>query len=146
MRIERIGITLGYTQALPDYCNVKPQVSIEAAIEPGDDPVVVEAELWNRARQSICEQIDQELERNGQAAKFSTEPRFDVIGLPDKSVAIAPTGQRGLINRRCIFHHSGLRLQHAWSVAEKYANSNPILDCSNDLGLLHNTLDNVERW
>lgn len=146
MRIERIEVSYQVTQALPNYCNFKPSVSVSAVVEPGDDPVEVESQLWQHVKQTVHDQVDQELERHGQPARFSMEPRFDVIGLPDKTTAIIPTGQQGLLKRRCIFHHSGLRLQHAWRVAEKYANSNPILDCSNDLGLLHNTLDNVERW
>jgi hypothetical protein len=79
MKLTQITVSYGQTQSLPEYSNVKPLISLSATIDDGDDPAEVEALLKARAKASVHEQIDDALELNGMAAKYSQEPRYQVM-------------------------------------------------------------------
>lgn len=149
MKLTQITVSYGETQSLPEYLNVKPSLTLTAAIEPEDDPTQVEFELWAWARDSVHAQIDTALELNGKPAKYSTEPRFQVLrtywnqwdhrgeAKPPQYVIIAPDEihpDRGAYSQRLIVDSSKLRIDHARKTAaellgdkdEGYA----LLDCS----------------
>lgn len=79
MLITQVTVTYGETQSLPEYSNVKPSITLTAELATNDDPTEVEHQLWEWARTSVREQIDSALESNGRAAKYSAEPRYQVL-------------------------------------------------------------------
>lgn len=149
MHITQITVSYGETQSLPEYSNVKPNITITAAIEDGDDPTAVELNLWAHAKQQVHEQIDQALEGSGMAAKYSTEPRFQVLRTyqgytargkieQPKIVVVLPNGMRldtqldqrlGSISYR---ETRKLRYDHALRIATEYAHDqeSELLDCA----------------
>ncbi len=76
MKITQITVSYGRTQSLPEYSNVKPQLTIGAELEEGDEAEAVRAALLAEARAFVEAAIDDALEGAEQAPKFSTEPRF----------------------------------------------------------------------
>lgn len=79
MKITQITVSYGATQSLPSYSNVKPQLTLTATVDEDESPEAVEAELWALAKAHVHEQIDQALEASDQAARYSTEPRYQVL-------------------------------------------------------------------
>lgn len=79
MKLTQITVSYGATQSLPEYSNCKPLISLTATLDESDDPAEVEALLKAHAKASIHEQIDDALELNGLAAKYSHEPRYQVM-------------------------------------------------------------------
>ena len=79
MKITQITVSYGATQSLPSYSNVKPQLALTATIDDGEDPQEVEAQLWDMVKNAVHQQIDLALEACDQAAKYSAEPRFQVL-------------------------------------------------------------------
>lgn len=79
MQITQITVSYGETQSLPEYSNVKPLLSITATLDEGEDVAIVEAQLWEHAKDAVHAQIDAALEANDKAAKYSTEPRYQVM-------------------------------------------------------------------
>lgn len=79
MNITQITVSYGETQSLPEYSNVKPNLTITATLDEGDSPGETEQLLWNQAKAAVREQIDLALEANGKAAKWSDEPRYQVM-------------------------------------------------------------------
>ncbi len=79
MNITQITVSYGETQSLPEYSNVKPSITLTATLDAGDDAAEAEAELWQHAKDAVREQIDLALEANGKAAKWSGEPRYQVM-------------------------------------------------------------------
>jgi len=79
MQITQITVSYGETQSLPEYSNVKPALTITAVLNDGEDAEAAEAELWTQAKNAVREQIDLALEANGKAAKWSGEPRYQVM-------------------------------------------------------------------
>jgi hypothetical protein len=79
MKITQITVSYGETQSLPEYSNVKPAITLTGMLDEGDDAAAVEADLWLQAKLSVREQIDLALEANGKAAKWSEEPRYQVM-------------------------------------------------------------------
>lgn len=79
MKLTQITVSYGETQSLPEYSNVKPNLTLSAVLDEGDDPQAAERYLWEQAKTSVHEQIDLALEANGKAAKYSTEPRYQVM-------------------------------------------------------------------
>lgn len=158
MKLTQITVSYGETQSLPEYSNVKPNITLTAALDDGDDPAAVEAELWQQAQAAVHEQIDLALEANGRAAKHSTEPRYQVMRTahdrwrrdddppnPPPLVVILPDAMN--LDKR--FVHVGwpesrkLRYHHALQIAHDRAGelSAPIVDCSDgDLSRLANAL------
>jgi hypothetical protein len=146
MNITQITVSYGETQSLPEYSNVKPNITITAVIEEGEDLSAVEVALWAHAKQQVHEQIDLALEANNIPAKYSTDPRFQVlktrtssyydrgkIELP-KLVAIIPNDSK-LDDR---FVHAGwrdsrkLRYSHAQRLAAETCDEGgyTIVDCA----------------
>jgi hypothetical protein len=149
LNITQITVSYGETQSLPEYSNVKPNLTITAALDEGDNPEVIEEVLWEQVKAAVHEQIDQALEGSGMAAKYSTEPRFQVqrtyqgytargkIDQP-KIVVVFPNDVRldeqlnqrlGSISYR---ETRKLRYDHAMRIATKYAHDQEyeLLDCS----------------
>lgn len=149
MNITQITVSYGETQSLPEYSNVKPNITITATLDEGDDEIAIEAALWQHAKAAVHAQIDAALEANGKPAKYSTEPRFQVLRTywnqwdhrgetkPPQYVIIAPDAlklDRGAYSQRLICDSSKLRYVHAQKVAcellgdtsENYS----LLDCS----------------
>lgn len=79
MKLTQITVSYGETQSLPEYSNVKPSLTLTATLDEGDDPARAEAHLWELAKTSVHEQVDAALEANDRAAKYSTEPRYQVM-------------------------------------------------------------------
>ena len=149
MHITQITVSYGETQSLPEYSNVKPNITITATIEEGDDPTAAELALWEHAKQQVHEQIDLALEGSGMAAKYSDEPRFQVqrtyqgytahgrIDQP-KIVVILPDALRlsEELNRRLgsvsYRETKKLRYGHAMRIATEYAHDQEcqLLDCA----------------
>lgn len=93
MQITKIVVGYGRTHSLPDYCNVKPSITIEAALSEGDDPEAAKAELQRLAQAHVEEECDLALEEAGRKAHFWQGPRFDMRVLGDDwLVVILPSG------------------------------------------------------
>lgn len=160
MKITQITVSYGETQSLPEYSNVKPNLTLTATIEPEDDPTQVEFELWAWARDSVHAQIDAALEANGKPAKYSTEPRYQVLRTywnqwdhrgetkPPQYVIIAPDElklDRGAHSQRLIVDSRKLRSAHAQKVAAELMGDKDegytLLDCSDgDMSRLEKAL------
>jgi hypothetical protein len=141
--ITEVRVSYGLTQSLPEYSNVKPQLSLTATLHDDDDPAAVERELWQACRASVHEQVDQALESVGRAARYSDAPRFKVLRTsPDHRalaagaavvVVILPNELVVEDAAQSLYHanYSGdstkLRSQHALRVAAAVA-----ADCSGD--------------
>lgn len=146
MNITQITVSYGETQSLPEYSNVKPNITITAMLDAGEDIAIIEAQLWSQAKAAVREQIDLALEANNIPAKWSTEPRYQVLKTrtnsyydrgkaePPKLVAIIPNALK-LDDR---FVHAGyhdsrkLRAGHAARLAAAVAEEQgyTIVDCS----------------
>lgn len=170
MKITQITVSYGATQSLPEYSNIKPQLVLTASVDEGEDPAAVEAELWALTKAHVHEQIDQALEASGRAAKYSDEPRYQVLRTywnewdhkgqpkPPQYVIILPNEislNEKAYNQKLI--HTGygnesrkLRYTHALAVAQEAIQHNDdhpaLLDCSNgDLAPLNEALPALER-
>lgn len=60
--ISRITVTFGGKLNLQNYENANIEVQLEATLEPSDDPAVVEADLWAKAKAAVQEQAAPVLE------------------------------------------------------------------------------------
>jgi hypothetical protein len=145
MNITQITVSYGETQSLPEYSNVKPSITLTAVLNDGEDTVTIEAELWQHAKTAVREQIDLALEVNNIPAKYSTDPRFQVlktrsvsyydrgkIELP-KLVAIIPNDAKldGRFVHAGYLHSRKLRYGHAQRLAAETADEGyTIVDCS----------------
>lgn len=149
MHITQITVSYGETQSLPEYSNVKPLLSLTATLDEGEDVAIVEAQLWEHAKDAVHAQIDAALEANDKAAKYSTEPRYRVMrtyqgytahGKIDqpKIVVVFPTELRldeqldtrlGSVSYR---ETKNLRYSHAMRIATEYAHDQQcvLLDCA----------------
>lgn len=154
MNIIQITVSYGETQSLPEYSNVKPNLTITATLDEGDSPGEVEQLLWNQAKHAVREQIDLALEANDKAAKWSGEPRYQVLRTywdewshrgetkPPQYVAILPNEinlDRGTYAQRLTHFARGdsrkLRYSHALRIAESAVTDRDdgpytLLDCS----------------
>lgn len=169
MNITQITVSYGQTQSLPEYSNVKPNLTLTAVLDEGDDPATVEALLWQHAKESVYAQIDAALEINDRAAKYSSEPRYQVMKTywnqwdhrgeerPPQYVIILPNEMslkdesydQKLIHAAYTGESRKLRYSHALAVAQdviRDSDENPtLLDCSNgDLTPLREALSAPE--
>ena len=78
MNITSITVSYNRTQNLENYSNVRPGLTLTAELDEFDDPDDIRQQLLCQARGFVEEACDQALEAEGQAAKFSNEPRFTV--------------------------------------------------------------------
>lgn len=150
MKLTQITVSYGATQSLPEYSNVKPNLTFTATLDDGDDPEQIEAQLWAMAKESVHEQIDSALERNDKAAKYSDEPRYQVMRTywnewehrgqpkPPQIVVILPneTSLKEHIDTKLV--HTGygesrkLRYAHALRLASQNAveHESALIDCA----------------
>lgn len=150
MKLTTITVSYGETQSLPEYSNVKPSITLGAVLDELDDPSVVEALLWEQARQAVRDQIDAALELNGKSAKYSTEPRYQIVQTNNdpygrnrdntvEYVAIIPDTidhrAFGATLVHAVYPESrNLRLAHAQRAAEQHVRerrNHVLIDCSN---------------
>lgn len=167
MNITQITVSYGETQSLPEYSNVKPNITITATIQEDEDATAVEVALWAHAKQQVHEQVDLALEANDRAAKYDPAPRFQVMRTyndnygPNRDkpklpiiVVILPNelGVKERFDAR--FVHAGyaesrmLRYDHAMRVARKAAQEHDadLIDCADgDLARLEAALAVAER-
>lgn len=76
MRIRSITVDYGCTHSLPDYCNVKPSITVTADLEGEEtfnDCIHV---LEQQCERHVHEIIDGALEAEGLSPEFSNEPLF----------------------------------------------------------------------
>jgi hypothetical protein len=103
MKLTTVSVRYGRTQSLESYSNVRPEITLSAELEDGDDPEAVRATLLVEARAFVEEAVDQALEQGGQAAKFERGPRYrtfvtaptwvyleDVAGRRSRQVKVSP--------------------------------------------------------
>ena len=76
MKITRIEVGFGVTYNLGDYSNCRPEISLAAEVEEGDDPTGVLFTLDAQARSYIHGFIDDELEENGKSPVYYDGPLF----------------------------------------------------------------------
>jgi hypothetical protein len=135
MEITEITVSYGLTQSLPEYSNVKPLVTLKAVIGEGEDVADVRRQLFEQARLYVEEEVDLALEANDRPARYSNEPRYQVIATRqsrsygdrdwtplENVVAIIPAGLP--LPEGNDWHHAqrsysseGVRYQHAVRVA-----------------------------
>lgn len=78
LTVTRIEITISETQNLGDYSNIKPSVTIEARLDPADNPVFALNELIATASAAVGQQVDQALMRADRDPKYFTGPLYQV--------------------------------------------------------------------
>lgn len=168
MHITQITVSYGETQSLPEYSNVKPNLTITATLDEGDSPGEIEAMLWQQAKHAVHVQIDAALEANDRAAKYSDEPRYQVMRTywdewqhkgeekPPQYVVIVPDAlklRRAYAQRLTHFAHGDsrkLRYTHARritdaAVADRDDGPYTLLDCADgDLTRLEAALGVME--
>lgn len=169
MKITEITVGYAAVQSLPEYSNVKPSLTLTATLDEGDDPAEAEALLWHHAKDAVHAQVDLALEANDRAAKYSTDPRYQVMKTywnqwdhrgetkPPQYVVILPNEinlERGAYAQSLIHAaHTGdsrkLRYTHALVLARDViadADDSPtLLDCGKgDLTLLNLALSAPE--
>jgi len=153
VNITQITVSYGETQSLPEYSNVKPALTLTAVLNDGELAEEVETELWKMAKESVREQIDLALEANGKAAKWSGEPRYQVMQTywnrwdhrgekePPQYVIILPNNvnpdrdsyaQRLIHASNSIGDARKLRYEHALRIAAEVVQERgyTLLDCS----------------
>jgi hypothetical protein len=158
MQIKTITVRYGRTQSLEQYSNVRPEITIGAELDAGEDPEGVKAQLLAEARAFVEEAVDEALEVDGRGAKFSREPRYRLaltaeeiyrggwnnrnkITAPDKLLVLLP--QRVNPNANDFPGHvwwsepygpsSKLRLAHAQRAAAQWLAEHQgyrLIDCS----------------
>lgn len=79
MQIKTITVRYGRTQSLESYSNVRPEITLSAELAEGEAPDAAKEQLLAEARAFVEEAIDQAIEQDGRAAKFSREPRYQLI-------------------------------------------------------------------
>jgi hypothetical protein len=82
------------TQSLPDYCNVRPGLSLQATVAPGEYPEEVFAELLALARAECERLVDEALEQVGKAPRYYAGPRF-WLWRADRYVLVLPVNVPG---------------------------------------------------
>lgn len=136
MQITEITATYQETANLGNYSNVKPSITLKATLEEGDNEAISQRILFLQARQMVQEQIDEVFEQNDQAAKYSADPRFDVLTYyPEKLIIIVPTDVRFGKNNNMSTHSRRFRLHKAQEEAAAYIRretreSYRVFDCS----------------
>jgi len=88
MNITQLTVSFKRTQSLPGYCNVSSGLTATAEIDEADDPLVVEQRLRNELEQAVNDWIDAALEQAGQPARYSTDPRYDLLWWRSAKLAV----------------------------------------------------------
>jgi hypothetical protein len=152
VKITQITVSYGETQSLPEYSNVKPNLTITATLDEGELAEEVETELWNMAKASVHAQIDLALEASEKPAKYSTDPRYQVMTTysdnsylnrdrpkPPQLIVLLPNAfdhraQYDKVLVHAIYPESrNMRYDHAMRVAFKAAleRDAELIDCAN---------------
>jgi len=79
MNITQVTVSFKRVQSLPGYCNVSSGLTITADLSADDDYLAVQQRLHSEARLLVSDRIDAELEQAGQPARYSTDPRYDLL-------------------------------------------------------------------
>ena len=74
--ITQLTVTVGLTQNLGNYSNVKPEINITSQILPNESAQSVLTETLRMAQAECYELVDQALEAQGDQAKFSLDARY----------------------------------------------------------------------
>ena len=144
MQIKTITVRYGRTQSLESYSNVRPEITLSAELAEGEAPDAAKEQLLAEARAFVEEAIDQAIEQDGRAAKFSREPRYRLITTrtlwagawnrerkqepAERLAIIVPHGTKLERPRRddgvsaCWWEEQAgkMRFGHAWRVAAEY--------------------------
>jgi hypothetical protein len=120
MNITQITVATHYTYNIGNYSNIRPEVQMTATLETQDTVDEVVSELRRMTLAACQQQIDDVLEKNGEPAKFSTQPRFDafLFGI-EKMAFIVPHGHPcpyGLPSWQSRYNR---RLSHLVSIIQK---------------------------
>lgn len=132
MQITEVTASWSETCSLGNYSNVRPSLTLKATIGPDEEDA--QLAIWaltETCKRHVQEQVDLALEAEGEPAKYSSEPRFDVhtANYTPRMVVIVPAGTDRLPH--CWVHKSKLRLAHARQVATHYYKDDYVLlDCS----------------
>ncbi len=96
------SFTVGWSEtvSIGSYSNTKPTRSRTVTVGPDEDAVALEA--WHAAdiKRMVQEEVDQALEQVGQPAKYSPDPRFDIIierWSRHSHILIVPSGTRPIV-------------------------------------------------
>lgn len=163
MKLTTITVSYGETQSLPEYSNVKPQITLGATLDEGDEPELIEAWLWEQARAAVHIEIDLALERAGKAAKHdlaalrfwvaqtrqnSWRKKNDPPDLP-RLIVLLPQGRKDdrLVSVYADGDTERLREEHARRLAVRVAAEQecPLIDCfDGDLSRLDGELARLE--
>lgn len=92
MKVHQVSVTYSETCSLPNYCNVKPTISITAEIGPDDDYDTVYESLMREARDAVQYEVDKALEAADRPPKYWRGSRYyAALSYERKTVAILPT-------------------------------------------------------
>ena len=157
--MKRTSITVGITrtQSLGNYSNVRPTITQTVELDEGDDEEAIRSQLKAEAQDFVEALIDEALEADGQRARFSNEPRFQIIvtteryvgdwsnrqklSPPEQLIVILPNARRTIVDGSSWFQHlptgpaRGVRLGHAISLAVDFMAENPgyqLITCDDD--------------
>jgi len=88
MRNMRIEVTYSRTYNLGNYSNIKPAASISAELDSDEDAGLAHHELMTRARLLVEEEVDRELERQGDPPVFFAGERYGMVKYPDERLVV----------------------------------------------------------
>jgi hypothetical protein len=169
MQITEITVSYGRTQSLEAYCNVRPSVTLRATLDEGEDPEAARQQLLDEARAIVYEEVDQALEDDGKAAKYSTEPRYRLyisgesmwvgrdrwgsrttkVDAPERLLVLLPNDKRLDAGdaptwwNRPYGASSKLRMAHARRCIDEYLKEHPefrLIDCADG------DLSRIPQW
>lgn len=133
MKITQITVGYGETQSLPEYCNVKPSITLTAALEDGEDEAVARQQLMALARRAVHEEVDNALEDAGRKTKYYQGPTYQVFYSTALEIyVVAPDGARQPNTSYSEWGAFGLRLERAITKAQQKATEKgyAFVDCS----------------
>jgi hypothetical protein len=79
MNITTITVGWSETCSLPEYCNVKPSLTLTAQIGEDEDAQATTNALLAEVKKVVHEQVDEALETVGCAPKYYEGPRYRVV-------------------------------------------------------------------
>jgi hypothetical protein len=149
MNITQITVSYGETASLPEYSNVKPAITLTATLDESDLFDTVEAILWAQAKRSVHDQVDLALEANDKPAKYSADPRYQVMStytdsynrdrpkLPKLIVLLPDSFDHRARYDKVLVHaiypeSRNMRYEHAMRVARRAASERDaeLIDCA----------------
>jgi hypothetical protein len=79
MKITSVQVEYGLTQSLPGYDNIRVHATMTAEVARTERPTLVLNSLTRLCRAHVEGRIDDERERRGLVASYSTEPRYSLF-------------------------------------------------------------------